>query len=57
MWSLGISLYELAVGKFPFKASTDFEMLTSILNCEPVLLPTDMKFSMDFRRFVSVWYV
>lgn len=55
VWSLGISLIELATGSFPYcNCQTDFEMLTLILDSEPPSLPTNMKFSMDFRRFVTL---
>lgn len=55
VWSLGISLIELATGNFPYSnCQTDFEMLTLILDSEPPALPNSMQFSMDFRRFVTL---
>jgi len=55
VWSLGISLIELATGSFPYSnCQTDFEMLTRIIDSEPPTLPNSMKFSMDFRRFVNL---
>lgn len=55
VWSLGISLIELATGNFPYSnCQTDFEMLTLILDSESPALPSSMQFSMDFRRFVNL---
>uniref|UniRef100_H2ZIH3 mitogen-activated protein kinase kinase n=1 Tax=Ciona savignyi TaxID=51511 RepID=H2ZIH3_CIOSA len=54
VWSLGISLVELATGVFPYhNCKTDFEMLTKILEEDPPVLPNDQNFSIDFKRFVS----
>ncbi|XP_051898055.1 dual specificity mitogen-activated protein kinase kinase 7 isoform X3 [Pristis pectinata] len=54
VWSLGISLVELATGQFPYKnCKTDFEVLTKVLQEDPPLLPPSMGFSMDFQSFVK----
>uniref|UniRef100_A0A8C4TH85 Dual specificity mitogen-activated protein kinase kinase 7 n=1 Tax=Erpetoichthys calabaricus TaxID=27687 RepID=A0A8C4TH85_ERPCA len=54
VWSLGISLVELATGQFPYKnCKTDFEVLTKVLQEDPPLLPTSMGFSLDFQSFVK----
>ncbi|CAH1786522.1 unnamed protein product, partial [Owenia fusiformis] len=54
VWSLGISLVELATGMFPYKnCKTDFEVLTKILDEDPPLLPPHSDFSMDFCSFVQ----
>uniref|UniRef100_F7BJ92 mitogen-activated protein kinase kinase n=1 Tax=Ciona intestinalis TaxID=7719 RepID=F7BJ92_CIOIN len=54
VWSLGISLVELATGVFPYhNCKTDFEMLTKILEEAPPELPNDQNFSIGFKRFVS----
>ena len=56
VWSLGISLVELASGVFPYSGcKTDFEMLTKILEDDPPSLPPNLNFSIDFRRFVASW--
>lgn len=56
VWSLGITLVELATGSFPYKeCSTDFEVLTRVLESEPPSLPTDAGFSLDFQTFVKKW--
>ncbi|XP_066470087.1 dual specificity mitogen-activated protein kinase kinase 7 isoform X2 [Tiliqua scincoides] len=54
VWSLGISLVELATGQFPYKnCKTDFEVLTKVLQEDPPLLPNTMGFSVDFQSFVK----
>ncbi|CAE1270016.1 MAP2K7 [Acanthosepion pharaonis] len=53
VWSLGISLVELATGEFPYKnCRTDFELLTKVLQEDPPLLPPNNGFSIDFCSFV-----
>ncbi|XP_018416330.1 PREDICTED: dual specificity mitogen-activated protein kinase kinase 7 isoform X3 [Nanorana parkeri] len=54
VWSLGISLVELATGQFPYKnCKTDFEVLTKVLQEEPPVLPHNMGFSSLFQSFVK----
>ncbi|XP_071032724.1 dual specificity mitogen-activated protein kinase kinase 7-like isoform X1 [Oncorhynchus clarkii lewisi] len=54
VWSLGISLVELATGQFPYKnCKTDFEVLTKVLQEDPPSLPLSMDFSLDFQSFVK----
>lgn len=58
VWSLGITLVELATGSFPYKGcNTDFEVLTCVLEKDPPSLPTDQGFSLQFQHFVRRWYV
>lgn len=58
IWSLGITLVELATGSFPYKGcNTDFEVLTCVLQKDAPRLPTNMGFSIQFQNFVSNWYV
>ncbi|XP_041368873.1 dual specificity mitogen-activated protein kinase kinase 7-like isoform X2 [Gigantopelta aegis] len=53
VWSLGISLVELASGEFPYKdCKTDFEVLTKVLQEDPPLLPPGEDFSHEFCSFV-----
>jgi mitogen-activated protein kinase kinase 7 len=53
VWSLGITLVELATGHFPYRdCKTDFEVLTKVLQDDPPLLPTKNGFSTEFRSFV-----
>ncbi|KAJ6636226.1 Dual specificity mitogen-activated protein kinase kinase hemipterous [Pseudolycoriella hygida] len=54
VWSLGITLVELATGSFPYKGcKTDFEVLTRVLEADPPSLPTDKDFSIEFQTFVK----
>jgi mitogen-activated protein kinase kinase 7 len=56
VWSLGITLVELATGNFPYKdCKTDFEVLTKVLQDDPPSLPAYPAFSPDFRNFVTRW--
>jgi len=58
VWSLGITLVELATGNFPYKdCKTDFEVLTKVLQDDPPSLPAYPAFSSDFRNFVTRWWV
>ncbi|GLG97080.1 Dual specificity mitogen-activated protein kinase kinase hemipterous [Gryllus bimaculatus] len=55
VWSLGITLVELATGTFPYKdCKTDFEVLTKVLQDDPPSLPDDQSFSTDFDSFVNL---
>ncbi|KAJ8938472.1 hypothetical protein NQ318_004112 [Aromia moschata] len=54
VWSLGITLVELATGVFPYQdCKTDFEVLTKVIGQDPPSLPQDEDFSSEFRDFVS----
>ncbi|XP_067144462.1 dual specificity mitogen-activated protein kinase kinase 7 [Centruroides vittatus] len=54
VWSLGISLVELATGKFPYQdCKTDFEVLSKVLQEDPPRLPSDSDFSPEFCDFVQ----
>ncbi|XP_050306370.1 dual specificity mitogen-activated protein kinase kinase 7-like isoform X2 [Anthonomus grandis grandis] len=54
VWSLGITLVELATGVFPYQdCKTDFEVLTKVIVTDPPCLPEDKKFSTEFREFVK----
>ena len=53
VWSLGITLVELATGHFPYRdCKTDFEVLTKVLQDDPPLLPRNGGFSVEFSAFV-----
>ena len=53
VWSLGITLVELATGHFPYRdCKTDFEVLTKVLQDDPPLLPRNGGFSNEFSAFV-----
>ncbi|XP_071947450.1 dual specificity mitogen-activated protein kinase kinase 7-like [Antedon mediterranea] len=54
VWSLGISLVELATGEFPYKnCNNDFEVLARVLSEDPPKLPPNRGFSCDFHSFVQ----
>ncbi|KAI8921839.1 hypothetical protein PhCBS80983_g04721 [Powellomyces hirtus] len=55
IWSLGLSLVELALGRYPYgggKFDSVFAQLSAIVNGAPPELPSD-KFSQDCRDFVA----
>ncbi|XP_058802701.1 dual specificity mitogen-activated protein kinase kinase 7-like isoform X2 [Phymastichus coffea] len=54
VWSLGITLVELATGVFPYRdCKTDFEVLSRVVQEDPPMLPSDAPFSPEFKNFVS----
>ncbi|XP_060521212.1 dual specificity mitogen-activated protein kinase kinase 6 [Cylas formicarius] len=53
VWSLGISLLELATGAFPYnKWGTPFEQLKQVVTDDPPRLPSDGQFTADFEDFI-----
>ena len=57
VWSLGITLVELANGVSPYagdRFSNEFQLLTHIVQAPPPLLDKD-KFSENFYDFVAQW--
>ncbi|CAH4035149.1 dual specificity mitogen-activated protein kinase kinase 7-like isoform X2 [Pieris brassicae] len=54
VWSLGISLVELATGVFPYRdCQNDFEVLTRVIADDPPQLPEGNEFTPEFKSFVS----
>ncbi|CAH0699329.1 unnamed protein product [Spodoptera exigua] len=54
VWSLGISLVELATGVFPYRdCQNDFEVLTRVIADDPPQLPDTDDFTPEFKLFVS----
>ncbi|KAI8882170.1 kinase-like protein [Backusella circina FSU 941] len=51
VWSLGISLVEIAVGHYPYKYDNMFAQLKAIIDDEPPALPDS--FSVEARDFVT----
>uniref|UniRef100_A0A0A9VY48 mitogen-activated protein kinase kinase n=1 Tax=Lygus hesperus TaxID=30085 RepID=A0A0A9VY48_LYGHE len=54
VWSLGITLVELATSVFPYPGcNSDFEVLSRVLQEDPPSLPPDKDFSLEFRDFIK----
>lgn len=55
VWSLGITLYELAVGQSPYAhARGHLDMLGMIISDSPPSLPENMNFSDEYRDFIKL---
>lgn len=55
VWSLGISMIEMATGKFPYAAwRSPFEQLKQVVTEDSPKLPSGGKFSEPFEKFVTV---
>ncbi|KAK2161202.1 hypothetical protein LSH36_120g14043 [Paralvinella palmiformis] len=53
VWSLGISMLELAIGKFPYsRAKTPFDQLKQVVKDDPPSLPAG-QFSTEFNDFIT----
>ena len=53
VWSLGITLVELASGEYPYKhCNTEFEVMSTILTCDAPKLVGD-HFTEQFKSFVN----
>ncbi|VDL73714.1 unnamed protein product [Nippostrongylus brasiliensis] len=54
VWSVGISLVELATGKYPYShIESEFGILAAIVRDPSPTLPTNMNFSVHFHDFIS----
>lgn len=57
VWSLGISLLELATGKCPYATwGTPFEQLKQVVKDDPPRLPAG-RFTCEFEDFIEQWSV
>ncbi|GMT25549.1 hypothetical protein PFISCL1PPCAC_16846, partial [Pristionchus fissidentatus] len=52
VWSLGITLVEVAIGKFPYEGATHYNVSLMIVNGEPPVLDRDHG-SLQFRNFIN----
>lgn len=54
IWSLGLIIYELACGEFPYKDSENIILYTEpLLNGPEPTLPDDKTFSQDLQNFIT----
>mmetsp|Transcript_35719 Transcript_35719/g.81486 ORF Transcript_35719/g.81486 Transcript_35719/m.81486 type:complete len:557 (-) Transcript_35719:523-2193(-) len=54
VWSLGLTLMEVATGAYPWKTSRSYwDIMNNIVNEPPPELPADAPISPEFRSFVS----
>ncbi len=51
LWSIGVIMYEIIVGKPPYKASTHYELICKI-DKNPIFIPTSIKISDDCRDLI-----
>lgn len=53
---MGITLVEIATGKFPYdNFKSDFELLSKVIQEAPPTLPAEAGFSPDFINFIKCW--
>lgn len=53
VWSLGITLVQLASGRFPYQSSTPFELMVKIRDEMPPVLKPEYGFSEEFCDFIK----
>ncbi|XP_071444624.1 dual specificity mitogen-activated protein kinase kinase 3 [Hetaerina americana] len=54
VWSLGISLVELATGQFPYSPwGTPFEQLKQVVNDDPPRLPASSNYTPEFKDIIA----
>ena len=55
MWSFGLIMLELALGKYPYgQSSSYFKLLGDIQDAPPPTVPEDGAFTPHFAEFVSL---
>lgn len=56
VWSLGISMVELATGRFPYNSwGTPFDQLKQVVKDDAPRLPPNV-FSPEFEDFITQWW-
>lgn len=56
IWALGLIVYELATGSFPYNYSPNYlEFVDELLNKPEISLPNDGTFSLELQDFVKRW--
>jgi mitogen-activated protein kinase kinase 3 len=54
IWSLGITMMEMAIGKFPYASSGNFfQQLKRVCDDEPPRLPDDGRYTSEFQDFIA----
>lgn len=54
VWSLGLTILEIAIGRYPYPDGTIFDHMTKIHNDPPPKLPSG-KYSVDCEEFIHSW--
>lgn len=56
LWSLGLILYELSTGKYPYPLNLGFiEVIQNIILSESPKLPEQENYSLEFQDFLRIW--
>ena len=56
LWSLGLILYELSTGKYPYPLNLSFiEVIQNIILSESPKLPEQENYSLEFQDFLRIW--
>lgn len=56
VWSVGVTILELAIGRLPFEAKTQFNLMNEIVNRPAPQLP-EGRYSQECRQFLQDWFV